>query len=58
MIKMILSFLVVFGGVFFGIQAFRQLSGKEKWNLTKVASYSALCALFTILILAGIVITF
>ncbi len=35
MIKIILAFLVVFGVCYFGIKGYRDLSGKDKWALTK-----------------------
>ncbi len=58
MIKIIIGFILVFVGVFFGIQAFRELSGKEKWALAKLLTYSAGCAILTVMVLAGIVVLF
>lgn len=56
--KMILVFLVVFSLVFMGILAFRNLSNKEKWALTKVVGYSTIVAVVTLLLLSIIVILF
>lgn len=58
MAKIILSFLVVFGLFFFGIHAVRELSGKQRWALTKLAGYSILCAVLTTAALIGIVVIF
>ena len=58
MIKIILAFLVAFGICYFGIQGYRDLSGKDKWALTKLVSYSILCALTAIVLLMLIVILF
>jgi hypothetical protein len=58
MIRMILAFIVVFLIFFFGIKMFTQLSGKEKWALTKLFAYSLVCAIITIMFLASIVVLF
>lgn len=58
MIKLILSFLLCFTFVFFGIKAFRALSDKERWSLTKLAAYAILCSAITIAVLVSIVILF
>jgi divalent metal cation (Fe/Co/Zn/Cd) transporter len=57
-IKIILGFLIVFAGFFIGIAAFRNLSGKEKWQLTKLVIYSIICAVLTTLALTVFYITF
>jgi len=58
MIKIVLAFLFVFGLFFFGISAVRSMTGKEKWALTKVVTYSIICAVLTISALVGIVLIF
>ena len=58
MIRIILAFLFVFGLFYFGIDAFRKLTGREKWNLTKLVTYSIMCAVLTIVVLALFVIAF
>jgi hypothetical protein len=58
MIKIILAFLFVFFVFYFGIQGYRDLSGKDKWALTKLIGYSILCALTAIVLLMLIVILF
>ena len=44
MIKMFLIFAVVFAIFWYSINIFRALKGREKWQLTKVAAYSIMCA--------------
>lgn len=58
MIRVILAFLVVFCLFYFGIQALRSTSGKEKWELTKLVTYSIICATLTIGVLVALVIIF
>lgn len=58
MIRIILAFLFVFGLFYFGIDAFRHMTGREKWDLTKLIGYSLACAALTVIVLALFVITF
>jgi hypothetical protein len=58
MIKIILGFVLVFGAFFVGIQAFRSLTGKEKWQLTKLLAYSIMCALLATVALTAFVLVF
>ena len=58
MIKIILGFVLVFVGIFVGIAAFRSLTGREKWQLTKLIAYSIMCAVLTTVALVGFYITF
>jgi divalent metal cation (Fe/Co/Zn/Cd) transporter len=58
MIKIVLGFMLVFAGFFVGIQAWRSLSGKEKWQLTKLIVYSIMCAVLTTSVLVLFVILF
>jgi hypothetical protein len=58
MIRIILAFVIVFLITFFGIKLFTQLSGKEKWILTKLLAYSLICAIITTVFLISIVVLF
>jgi hypothetical protein len=58
MFKIILAFLVAFGICFFGIKGFRELTGKDRWALTKLVAYSTICAVVAIAILVLLVILF
>jgi hypothetical protein len=58
MIKMFSTFLIVFGLIFFGLIAFKQMTGKEKWQLTKLVIYSIICAVLTTAALVGFVLIF
>jgi hypothetical protein len=58
MIRIIFAFVVVFLIFFFGLKLFTQLSGKEKWVLTKLFAYSLICAIITTVFLVSIVVLF
>lgn len=58
MIRMLLVFAVVFGLFYFGIFAVREMTGKEKWALTKMIGYCTLCTVLTLVLLSTIVILF
>jgi hypothetical protein len=58
MFKIILSFLFIFGLFFFGINALRDMTGKERWALTKLVSYSIICAVLTTAALITFVLLF
>lgn len=58
MIKMLAVFVLFWTAFAIGIDLFRKLSGKEKWELAKLIGYASLCALITIFFLSGIVILF
>jgi hypothetical protein len=58
MLRVILAFIFIFGLFFFGIQAIRDMTGKEVWSLTKLLTYSLFCAILTIATLISIVVIF
>lgn len=58
MFKIILAFLIAFGICFFGIKGFRDLTGKDRWALTKLLGYSTICAVLAIVLLTLFVILF
>lgn len=58
MVKIIAGFILVFLMFYVGIDTFRQLSGKEKWDLTKSVVYSIMCASAAIGLIALIVVLF
>lgn len=58
MAKIVLAFLIAFIICYFGIQGYRDLSGKDKWALAKLISYSLLCALIAMVLLMLIVVLF
>ena len=55
---MILMWLLLSGAIGFGIAAFRQLSGKEQWQLTKLLAYATMCGLVAVVLLAFLVLMF
>jgi hypothetical protein len=58
MIRVFLAFFVLVAVFWFGIAAFRKTTGKEKWQLTKIAAYSILCSVLALTVLISIVILF
>jgi hypothetical protein len=58
MIKIILGFLAAFFFFYIAIDSFRQLTGKEKWVLTKSVVYSMMCASAAIGFIALIIVLF
>lgn len=58
MIRIWLTFLIIFGMFFFGIDYFRLMTGRRRWEILKTAAYSLGCAALTVIVLFGIVILF
>lgn len=58
MIKALLAFVVLFTLVYFGIELFRKMTGKQKWALTKTVTYSIVCGVLALLALTAIVVLF
>lgn len=58
MIKMILTFFVVFALFYGGIEAFNKLTKQEKWDFAKTFSYSLVLSLLVIVLLAVLVAVF
>ncbi len=58
MIKMFSMWLILSAAIGFGIMAFRQLSGKEQWQLTKLLAYATMCSLVAVVLLGIFVVVF
>lgn len=58
MIKMFVIFLFFSLGIALAIQNWRQLRGKAKWRLTKIAAFSIMCSAMAVGILTLFVILF
>ena len=58
MIRLWLVFAILFAGFYFGIPAFRNLKGKEKWDLTKTLVFSLVCSLLAVGAMVLIVVLF
>jgi hypothetical protein len=58
MFKVILAFILIFGLFFFAIKAVREMTGKELWSMTKLLTYSTICAILTLATLISIVVIF
>jgi hypothetical protein len=58
MIKMLMAFFVAFGIFYIGIPTYRNLSGKDKWDLTKLFFFSIMCSILAIILLVFFVVLF
>ena len=58
MIRLWLAFAILAGLIHFGITAWRNLNGKERWTLTKSIAYSILVSLLALIVMTVIVILF
>ena len=58
MARMILVWFILTVAVGAGIAAWRQLSGKEQWQLTKYIVYATMCSLVAVVLLAFLVVLF
>jgi hypothetical protein len=58
MIRLWLAFAVLAVLIHFGITAWRNMEGKERWTLTKSIGYSIIVALLAVLVMTVIVIAF
>ena len=58
MSRAILSFFMLFGIFYMGIEIFRMMTGKEKWQFIKTAAYSLSIALAALVFLVIIVVLF
>jgi hypothetical protein len=56
--KMILTWLVLSILIGAGIKAWRSMSGKEQWQLTKIAAYATICSLVAVVLLGFLVVLF
>ena len=58
MIKGIIFFLGLWAFVTGGVNVWRTLKGKEKWDVVKCAAFGAITAIITLVILVVIVVLF
>jgi hypothetical protein len=58
MIRLWLAFAILAVIVHFGIAAWRNMTGKERWDLTKSVTYSIIVALLAVVAMTVIVILF
>ena len=58
MIKMLTTFICLFGIFYMGIEIFRMMTGKEKWEMVKTISYSLAISLAVIVCLTIVVVLF
>ena len=58
MARMILVWFILTVAVGVGIAAWRQLSGKQQWQLTKTVAYATMCSLVAVFALSFFVLMF
>ncbi len=58
MIKIVLSFLILFSVFFFGFKIIHKMNKMEKWTLTKYTAYSILCSVLALGALTIFVVLF
>lgn len=58
MARMIVVWFILTVAVGAGIAAWRQLSGKEQWQLTKTVAYATMCSLVAVVALSFLVLMF
>jgi len=58
MIRLWLAFIILAVFIHFGLTAWRNMSGKERWTLTKSVTYSIIVALLAVVLMTVIVILF
>jgi cytochrome c oxidase assembly factor CtaG len=58
MIRLWLAFAILFAAFYFAIPAFRNMKGKEKWDLTKTLLFSLLCSFLAVGAMVLIVVLF
>lgn len=58
MIKVLLAWALLSAAIGIGITALRQLTGKQKWQLTKLVAYATMCSLVAVVLLGIVVVLF
>jgi hypothetical protein len=58
MIRIWLGFTILFAVFYFGIPAFRHMTGKERWDLTKTFLFSIMCSLLAVIVMMLFVFLF
>jgi hypothetical protein len=58
MIKVLLCFLVLFVGIYIGIEMMFKMTGQERWEVAKTFSYSMAIALGVVAFMVCLVVLF
>jgi hypothetical protein len=58
MSRMILMWLILSVAIGFGISTWRNLTGKEQWQLTRYVAYATMCSLVAVVLLGILVVLF
>ena len=58
MIKILLAFVILTAVIAFAVKTVREMTGKEKWALTKTLGYAIICSLLALAVMISIVVLF
>ena len=58
MIKIVLTFFLVFAAFYFGIEAINKMTKTEKWEFAKTFSYSMVLSIVVVAFLVSVVVLF
>lgn len=58
MIRILIAYFILFVIFYVGIPAFLQMTGRQKWDVTKLALYSLFCSIAAIFVMIMIVVLF
>jgi hypothetical protein len=58
MIRLWLAFVILAVLIHFGLTAWRNMNGKEKWTLTKSVGYSIIVSLLAVVVMTLFVVIF
>lgn len=58
MIKTLLVFVCISLVFAFAIYMYREMTGKERWEVIKIVGYASICSLFSLVFLAALVVAF
>ncbi len=58
MIKILLAFVILTAVIAFAVKTVREMTGKEKWALTKTLGYAIICSSLALAAMISIVVLF
>lgn len=58
MLKLYLTFIVFAVAIGFAVKILREMTGRERWHLTKLLVFSTLCSLAALVVMMLIVVLF
>lgn len=58
MMRLVLTFLICTISIWWAIDYIRQMTGKERWGLTKTLVYATICSSLALAVMTAIVVLF